>query len=61
MHSETFQKDCSGFSEQKGLQGQREKRGRGAQRGGCCRYQARNNGGLDWGSRRQAEGLLGRT
>ena len=34
MRSEIFQKDCSGFSEQKGLQGQREKQGRGAQRGG---------------------------
>ena len=61
MHSEIFQKDCSGFSKQKGLQGQREKQGRGAQPGGCCRCQVRNNGGLDWGNRRQAEGLLGRT
>lgn len=29
MHSETFQKDCSGCSEQKRLQGQREKLGSG--------------------------------
>ena len=56
MHSGTFQKDCSGCSKQKGLQGQKEKPGRGAQRGGCCRCEARNNGGLDW----EAEGTAGK-
>ena len=60
MHSGTFQKDCSGCSEQKGLQGQKEKPGRGAQRGGCCRREARNNGGLDWEAEGGQRGLLGR-